>query len=251
MKLSIITATYNAADTLADSLRSVAEQTHPDVEHWVIDGGSSDGTLAVVAANGARVAGFISERDEGIYDALNKGVRLVTGDIVGFLHADDLYADNDVLADVARAFANPAVDAVYGDLTYVDRQDPGRVIRYWRAGPFDRRRLEWGWMPPHPTVFVRRAIYDRLGNFDTRFRIAADYDCLVRFFYQGGIRAVYIPRVLVSMRVGGVSNRSLRTIADKSIEDLRIIRKHRLGGVGTLLGKNVSKFSQFWLRPPN
>ena len=248
MKLSIVTATYNAARTVADSLRSVAAQTHPDIEHWVIDGGSRDGTQAVVQAHAERLAGFVSEPDRGIYDALNKGVRRATGDVVGFLHADDVYAHDGVLARVAQEFDDPSVDAVYGDLTYVDKADLGRVIRYWKAGEFRRERLERGWMPPHPTFYVRRSVYERLGGFDTRYRIAADYDCVVRFLYVERIRALYIPEVLVCMRVGGASNRSLRTITRKSIEYYRIMRTYRIGGVGALLCKNVGKLGQFWRR---
>jgi len=248
MRLSVITATYNAAHTVADSLRSVAAQTHGDIEHWVIDGGSRDGTQAVVQANAERVAGFVSEPDGGIYDALNKGLRRATGAVVGFLHADDVYANEHVLSRVAQAFADPAVQAVYGDLTYVDKADLGRVIRYWKAGDFRRTRLERGWMPPHPTLYVRRDVYERLGAFDTRYRIAADYDSVLRLLYVGRIEARYIPEVLVCMRVGGASNRSLRNIARKSMEDLQIMRTHGVGGVGALLLKNVSKVGQFWQR---
>jgi glycosyltransferase len=248
MKISVITATYNAARTVATCLESVASQTHPDVEHWVLDGASRDGTQAIVEADRARLAGFVSEPDNGIYDALNKGIARATGDVVGFLHADDFYAGKNTLATIAAAFDDPAVDAVYGDLTYVDTVDATRVIRYWKAGPVSRERLKRGWMPPHPTFYVRRSVYQRLGSFDTRYRISADYDCVVRFLFRGGIRAAYIPQVLVSMRVGGISNRSLRTIALKSREDLRIMREHGLGGMRTLLAKNLGKVAQFWAR---
>ena len=248
MKISVITATYNAGATLADCLRSVAAQSHPDVEHWVIDGNSTDGSQAIVEAHRPGLAGFVSEPDSGIYDALNKGIRHATGDVVGFLHADDVYGDGDALSAVAAAFDDPAVEAVYGDLTYVDRTDTAKVIRYWKAGACSRERLAQGWMPPHPTFYVRRSVYERYGGFDTRYRIAADYDSIVRFLFVAGIRTAYIPRVLVCMRVGGVSNRSLRTIARKSMEDLEIMRKHRLGHVHTLLRKNLSKLGQFWQR---
>ena len=248
MRISVITATYNAARTVAACLGSVARQTHPDVEHWVLDGASRDGTQAIVEAAHARLAGFISEPDNGIYDALNKGIARATGEVVGFLHADDFYAGDSTLASIAAAFDDPRVDAVYGDLTYVDAVDASRVIRYWKAGPVSRERLKRGWMPPHPTFYVRRSVYQRLGSFDTRYRISADYDCIVRFLFGGGVRAAYIPQVLVSMRVGGISNRSLRTIALKSREDLRIMREHGLGGMSTLLAKNLGKVAQFWAR---
>jgi glycosyltransferase len=159
-----------------------------------------------------------------------------------------VYGSDDALAAVAEAFRDPGVDAVYGDLTYVDRDDVSKVIRYWKAGACSKERLARGWMPPHPTFYVRRSVYERYGGFDTRYRIAADYDSIVRFLFVAGLRTAYIPRVLVRMRVGGVSNRSLRTIARKSREDLEIMRRHRLGHLHTLLHKNLSKLGQFWVR---
>jgi glycosyltransferase len=191
---------------------------------------------------------LVSERDHGIYDALNKGLRLATGDVVGFMHADDVYADASVLADVTERFKDPRVDAVYGDLVYVDAADTDKIVRLWKAGEFDPTMLRKGWMPPHPTLYARRALYQRLGGFDTRYRIAADYDCMVRFLCTQGLNVAYVPRVLVRMRVGGISNRSVATVWRKSMEDLDIIRQHRLGGLGTLLAKNAGKLHQFWRR---
>ncbi|GIX52329.1 glycosyltransferase family 2 protein [Sphaerotilus sulfidivorans] len=248
INISVVTAVYNRCDTVGEALDSVLSQTHPSVESVVVDGGSTDGTLAVLEAYRSRVGVLISEPDHGIYDALNKGIRLATGDVVGFLHADDLFADEQVLAEIARIFEDSAVDAVYGDLVYVDAADVSKVIRLWRAGDFAPARLREGWMPPHPTLYVRRSVYERLGGFDTRYRIAADYDSVVRFFGAGGVRAVYLPRLLIRMRVGGVSNRSLKTIWRKSCEDLDVMRRHCVGGVGTLLRKNFSKVGQFWQR---
>ena len=248
MKISVITATYNAATTVASSLASLARQDHEDIEHWVIDGVSHDGTQELVRTGHLHAGGVISEPDNGLYDALNKGIQRATGDVLGFLHADDVYAHDHVLSAIAAAFENPTVEAVYGDLTYVDRHDPSRVIRYWEAGPYDRSNLARGWMPPHPTFYARRSVYERLGGFDTRYRISADYECLLRFLFTGAISAVYLPQVLVSMRLGGVSNRSLRTILLKSSEDLQIMRRHRVGGLHTLVRKNVGKVAQFWRR---
>ena len=245
VKISIVTATFNAEETLAQCLESFAAQRHADREQWVIDGASTDGTLGIVAAHAGPLSHVVSEPDGGIYDALNKGIARATGDVVGFLHADDLFAAPDTLERVAAAFEDPTVDAVYGDLTYVDRADPNRVIRYWQSGPFEPSQFRQGWMPPHPTFYARRSVYERLGGFDTRYRISADYDCLARFLFVARLRAVHVPHVLVKMRVGGVSNRSLRTMARKSAEDLEIMRRHGLGGVGTLLQKNLSKVGQF------
>lgn len=248
MKISIITAVRNSRATLADALDSAQAQDHPDKELIVIDGASTDGTLEVLQRYAGRLAHLVSEPDHGIYDALNKGLRLATGEVVGFLHADDRYADDRVLSRIAAALADPAVDACHGDLRYVRHDDPDRVVRYWRSGAYHRRRLAWGWMPPHPTFYARRAVYQQLGGFDTRYRIAADYDCLLRFLGAGQITCAYIPEVLVHMRVGGTSNRSLRNLLQKSREDYQALRRNQIGGLGTLLLKNVQKLPQFFRR---
>jgi glycosyltransferase len=250
MKLSVITASLNSGRTIADAIRSVAAQTHPDVEHIVVDGGSTDGTMEIVDSFGARIARRVSEPDRGIYDALNKGIRMATGDVVGFLHSDDLYAREDVLETVAAAFRNDWIDSVYGDLQYVRRDDTSRVLRHWKAGDFSRFQLRVGWMPPHPALFVRRAVYERYGAFDTAFRISADYDVMLRFLGTYGISTRYLPAVLVLMRVGGASNRNLGNIVRKSLEDYRVIRKNRLGGAFTLMLKNLRKVRQFTDREP-
>ena len=168
MKISIITATYHCAATVGACLESVAAQTYADREQIVIDGASPDGTLAVLTARQDQLAVLVSAPDQGIYFALNKGLARASGEVVGVLHADDVYGDAEVLARIAAAFADPTVMAVYGDLEYVSQGDPTRVVRHWRAGPFDPARLRRGWMPPHPTLYLRRSVYERLGGFDTR-----------------------------------------------------------------------------------
>lgn len=245
MKISIITVTYNGRETVADCLASVAAQSHADREHVVIDGASTDGTLDLLEAHRAQLAVLVSEPDRGIYDALNKGLARASGDVVGLLHADDVFADAGVLERVAKAFADPAVDAVYGDLVYVAREAPDRVIRYWRAEAFQPQRLRWGWMPPHPTLYLRRSLYERFGGFDTRYHIAADYDLMLRMLTQLSGRVEYLPQVLVRMRLGGVSNRSVGKILRKSWEDYRALRANGVGGVGALAWKNLSKLPQF------
>ena len=245
IKISVITAVYNNRETIAAALDSVLGQAGVNVELVVIDGGSTDGTLEVLRAYADRLDVLVSEPDRGIYDALNKGIELASGEVVGFLHSDDLFADANALAWIAAAFAEFNVGAVYGDLFYVRKNDPGRVVRQWRAGDFSRRRLARGWMPPHPTLYVRRSLYAQHGLFDTSFRIAADYDFTLRLFCRADIGVHYIPEVLVKMRVGGASNRSLRNILLKSREDLRALRRNRVGGVGALLWKNLSKLPQF------
>lgn len=248
LKISVITATWNCIATVGQALDSVLSQSHPSVESVVIDGASTDGTFAVLESYRSRLGVLVSERDKGIYDALNKGIKQATGDVVGFLHADDVFENSEVLARMAAAFQDPTVDAVYGDLVYVRQDDTSQVIRYWKSGLYDQAALSRGWMPPHPTFYVRRSVYERLGGFDTRYRIAADYDTVLRFLAVRKIRAAYIPEVLVRMRTGGISNRSLKTIIRKSREDIEVLRRNKVGGVLTLLRKNLGKVSQFWRR---
>ncbi len=245
MKISVITVTYNCATTVSQALASVAAQDYEDVEHVIVDGASCDGTWMVIQSRRSpRVVAF-SEPDRGIYDALNKGIARSSGHIIGFLHADDLFADARVLSSVAEAMRDPSVHAVYGDLEYVRNDDVRRVIREWRSRPFSVGLLKRGWMPPHPTLYVRRSVYERLGGYDTNYRIAADYEFILRLFSTPGLRTVYIPRVLVRMRAGGISNRSLGNLIRKSAEDYRALRFHRIGGFGALAWKNLSKLVQF------
>jgi glycosyltransferase involved in cell wall biosynthesis len=248
MKISIVTAVYKAETTVGQAIASVAGQTHRDIEHVVIEGASGDGTLAAIEAAAHDRMVIHSGRDTGIYDALNKGIARATGDVVGLVHADDYLAHPGVLADIAAAFADPAVEAVYGDLDYVSKADTSRVIRHWVSGAYAPALLRRGWMPPHPTLYLRRGVFDRVGLYDTRYRIAADYDFMLRYLSQTTATPVYLPQVLVKMRVGGESNRSLGRLIAKSREDLAALHANRIGGVGTLLRKNLSKVGQFVVR---
>lgn len=246
--ISVVTATYNCDSTVAECLASVASQTYRHREHVVVDGASTDGTMAILTAHAKQLAVLKSEPDSGIYDALNKGIALARGDVLGFLHADDLYASPNVLTEIAKAFENPAVCAVYGDLQYVSKSNIAQVVRQWRSSPFTPRRLAWGWMPPHPTLYVRRQWYERIGGFDNRYRIAADYLSILQMFSQPDFQAMYLPQVLVKMRLGGASNKSLKNLARKSSEDWRALRSTgvgALGGAGALVLKNLSKIRQF------
>lgn len=244
-RISVITAVFNRASTLGQALESVHAQTWPDVEHIVIDGGSTDGSLAILRRHSAAISQLVSEPDKGLYDALNKGIRACSGDVVGFMHADDQFATVGTLAKVAASFEDDSVEAVYGDLVYVKKEDPDKVVRYWRAGPYEREQLAQGWMPPHPTFYVRRDLYSRFGMFDTNFQIAADYDSMLRMLWGGRIKAAYIPEVLVRMRTGGISNKSVLNIYRKSREDYAAMRQNGLGGFGTVLLKNLKKLPQF------
>ena len=245
LHISVITAVLNRAATLGDALRSVHGQRGADVEHIVVDGGSVDGTLAVIDAHKGGISKIVSGPDHGLYDALNKGIRAASGDVIGFMHADDEFASPHALARIAAAFADPTVGAVYGDLVYVKQNDVSRVVRYWRAGQYRRTQLAQGWMPPHPTFYVRRDVYSRFGVFDTRYRIAADYENMLRILWRGGVQAAYVPEVLVRMRMGGMSNRSLFNMLHKSREDYAAMRQNGLGGLQALLLKNVTKLPQF------
>lgn len=223
MKISILTAAFNAGATLPDCLASTAGQILPagvEVEHLVLDGGSTDGTVSLLEQWVREGPGraFRSESDGGFYEALNSGIALAKGDIVGILNADDFYFDDQALARVAEAFSDPAVEGVYGDLVYVAGKGEGergkwrkgfQIKRYWKSGAFRRSGFWWGWMPPHPTVFVRRRVYDRYGGFGMNFGSAADYEWLVRVMVKHLVPFRYIPHVQVAMREGGMSNRSL------------------------------------------
>lgn len=245
MLISIVTAVYNRSATIGQAIASVRTQTHPPVEHVIQDGGSTDGTLEAISAAGHPGLHLVSEPDDGIYDAINRGIARATGEVIGLVHSDDFLAAPDILSRVADAFGDPAVDAVYGNLDYISASDEKRIVRRWRSEPFDPRLLARGWMPPHPTLFLRREVFDRHGVYDTSFSISADYDAILRWFGSPGFRAVHIPEVFVKMRLGGESNRSLGRIARKSAEDLRALHLNGVGGLPTLAMKNLRKIGQF------
>ena len=243
MRISVVTACLNRAETLPGALRSLAAQEHGDVEHVVQDGGSTDGSLAILRRL-APEAHLRSAPDAGLYDALNRGIARARGEVVGLLHSDDAYAHPRVLSEVAAAFeADPALDGVYGDLDYVD--GAGRVVRRWRAGP--PGRLSLGWMPPHGALFLRARVYAALGAYDPGFRIAGDYEALLRWMRPGRIRLAHLPGTMLRMRVGGASNGTLGRSVRRGLEDLRALRRHRVGGLGTLALKRARKLGQ--LRP--
>lgn len=245
MKISVITAAFNRVQTIGQAIDSVCTQNYHDVEHLIIDAQSKDGTLEEIERRRLPSMRVVSEPDEGIYDALNKGIRLASGEVIGVVHSDDFLAHDGVLAKIAAAFADQSVEAVYGDLQYVAADDTSRVVRHWRSGLFEPKSLKFGWMPPHPALFVRRTLIEIEGGYDTQYSIAADYDAILRWFGKPGIRTTYIPEVLVKMRVGGESNASFGRIFRKSREDLAALRRNKVGGLGTLACKNLRKVMQF------
>jgi glycosyltransferase involved in cell wall biosynthesis len=208
MHISIITVTYNSALTLKDTIESVQNQGYRNVEHIFVDGLSKDDTLQIVKSY-PHISLCISEKDQGIYDAMNKGINLATGDVIGILNSDDFYTDSQVLEKVARVFRETGCDAIYGDLQYVDVANTSHVVRMWKSGNYQPNAFKWGWMPPHPTFFVRKELYEKFGNFNLDMNTAADYELMLRFIHKHGIRLAYIPEVLVKMRIGGASNNSL------------------------------------------
>lgn len=244
MKVSIITATYNSLNNLPFVLKSVRQQHYVDIEWIVVDGKSNDGTD--VYLKDKDINKYICEPDNGIYDALNKGLNIATGEVIGFLHSDDFLDNSKTLSNIMAVFKNENVDGVYGDLKYVDSENPSKVIRYWKSKPYHPNNLNRGWMPAHPTLFLKKEVYDKHGLFDLSYKIAADYDFMLRVLKDSTLKFYYLPEVITHMRLGGASNKNLSSIIQKSKEDYRVIKKHHLNGLLTLFSKNVLKLNQFF-----
>ena len=246
-QITLITITYNSAETIASTLDSVAGQSFRDFEYILVDGASSDNTVQIVRDHQVTVDKLISERDNGLYDALNKGISFATGDYLGFLHSDDVFANQKVLEKLSEKIVG-GVGACYGDIEYVSSENPDRVIRHWRSGEISRNKLRNGWMPPHPTFYMRRDFYAELGVYDASLQISADYDAMLRYLYTNNVSAAYLPEVMVKMKVGGASNRSLTALAKKMREDVITMKNHGLFWPRALIVKNISKLPQFFAR---
>ena len=246
MKISIITSVYNNASTIEDAIKSVLSQTYTNIEYIVVDGASKDGTTEIIRKYENQISKFVSEKDKGIYDGLNKGVDLATGDVIAFLHSDDIYENENVIADVVKLFETTNTDSIYGDLVYVDKNDTNKIFRYWKSGEYTFKKLCNGWMPPHPTFFVKREFYEKYGKFDLSYGIAADYDFMLRMLGKYKITTAYLPKVLYKMRVGGASNRSIKNIIQKSQEDIKALKNNGIGGLHTIILKNLIKIPQFF-----
>ena len=245
MKVSILTVTYNSSETLEACFRSIHNQSHPHIEHIIIDGGSTDGTVEIVKKHNDKIASWISEPDHGLYDAMNKGIKAADGDIIGILNSDDIYADNSVIENVARTITENNVDSCYGDLVYVERKDTAKIKRQWKAGGYKREKFKKGWMPPHPTFFCKKSVYEKLGMLNLDFPLAADYELMLRFLYKHRVSTAYIPKVLVKMRNGGTSRPGLYTV--KAIKEN--YKAWKINGLNpsllTFLLKPLSKITQF------
>lgn len=226
-KITLLTASWNSASTIADTLRSVGRQTYPDIEHIIVDGGSTDNTMDIVEREGPHVAKALSEKDRGIYDAYNKGIGLASHDIIGFINSDDFYAHDGVIAEVMSVFAaDPALEAVHADLVYVRQDDTASIVRHWKSRECSEKSLARGFIPAHPTVFLRRSVYAKAGLFDLDYRLAADYEFLLRIFKTYGIRSRYIPHIWVRMRAGGATGGNVASIKLQNAEIRRAQERH-------------------------
>ncbi|WP_144769330.1 glycosyltransferase family 2 protein [Herbaspirillum sp. SJZ099] len=225
-KISIITVSYNSEATIADTLHSINEQTYENLEYLVIDGGSKDRTMELVENNGKRIALKISEKDRGIYDAYNKGLALAQGEIIGFLNSDDFYCDRTAIEKVMRVFEDPQVDACYADLVYVDRDDTSKIVRHWKSRPYKEGLFKQGFVPAHPTLFLRKKVYEQAGGFNLDYRLAADYEFMLRIFHKHNLHSAYLPEILVKMRDGGATGGSLKSIRKQNTEIVKALEQH-------------------------
>ncbi|MEZ4938555.1 MAG: glycosyltransferase family 2 protein [Crocinitomicaceae bacterium] len=246
MKISIITIAYNSEETIEDTIKSVIDQDYSEIEYIIIDGGSKDGTLDIVERYKDQIAIIVSEPDKGIYDAMNKGVQRATGELVGILNSDDIYAHKQVLSKVVDKIQEEKADALYADLVYVDREDTDKITRKWISGTYKSGQFKKGWMPPHPTFFIRRDWYTKFGMYSTELKISADYECMLRMIHKNHAKLAYLNEVITKMRVGGESNVSIKNRIKANKEDRLAWKMNGLKpGVFTSIRKPLSKIGQF------
>lgn len=255
LRISIITVCFNSRLTICDTIRSVYSQTYSNIEHVIIDGSSTDDTLEIIRKAPNRIAKIISEPDRGIYDAMNKGIVATTGDIIGFLHSDNIFASKQTLNNIVNAYDSSKVefgkqiDVVYGDLVFVDEQNTNKVIRYWKGRVFNPKLLKRGWMPAHPTVFMRREVYEKHGLFNNNLKCASDYDYILRVFRDQTLTISYLPEVITKMRMGGVSTGTIKDLINKKKEDYWVLKNNQMKfPLWILLAKNVSKIPQLMFK---
>ena len=249
MKVSIITATFNSRTYIENCIKSIKDQTYKTIEHIIIDGGSSDGTLDIIERYKEEISYWLSESDNGIYDAMNKGIKAATGDIIGILNSDDVYADEFVIENVVKCLSGNNVSTCYGDLVYVDQNDTSKIVRIWKSCDFSKERFKKGWMPPHPTFFVRKYIYEKYGMFNLNFPMAADYELMLRFLYKYNVSTTYIPKVLVKMRTGGTCRPGFLNTPKNVIENYKAWKINYLNpNPVTFILKPLSKALQYFKR---
>ncbi len=250
MKISIITITYNSAQTVEDTIKTVVMQDYPDIEYLIIDGKSKDRTLEIVGQYKNRIAKIVSEKDKGLYDALNKGIAQATGDVIGMLHSDDLYANEQVISKVAQKFIDDSnLEGVYADLVFVSRKDINKPMRVWESGEYEEGAFLKGWMPPHPTFFVRKEVYQKFGGFNLDLKLSADYELMLRLIHKHGIKIGYLNETIVKMRMGGVSNVSIFVKLKANLEDKLAWKLNGLRpGFSTMLMKPMKKIKQYFKR---
>ena len=249
MIVSIITASYNSENTIHTCMESVLNQDYKEIEYIIVDGKSNDNTISIIKKFKKKYSEIksISEKDHGIYDALNKGIELAKGDIIGFVHSDDFLASPTIISNIIEKFKCHNCDGVYGDLKYVDKKNINKTKRIWKSSAFSKHLLKKGWMPAHPTLFLKKSIYSNYGTFDLNYKIAADYKFILGIFKKTNLKFIYTPEIITVMRTGGTSNKSLKNIIKKSVEDYKAIRFHKVGGLAVLISKNISKIKQFFL----
>ncbi len=248
MKISIITVVWNNINTINDTINSVLSQNYKNIEYIVIDGGSTDGTLSLLNSKRDQLSILVSESDEGIYHAMNKGIELAKGDVIGFLNSDDFYFNNEVISKVAREFNNdPFLEAHYADLLYVDQINTSKVIRYFKSSKFQQGLFLKGWCPPHPTFFVHKSIYKKFGNFNLNYNLASDVDIMMRFLEKYKIKSLYTPEIWVKMRMGGVSNKNLKNIWLQNMEILNSFSKNglKVNPIVFFFYKIISRLKQY------
>jgi glycosyltransferase involved in cell wall biosynthesis len=239
MKISIITVVWNNNETIKDAIDSVLNQTYKNMEYIIIDGASNDGTVEVVQSYGDKITKFISEKDNGLYDAMNKGLKLASGEIIGILNSDDIYENSEVIEKVIKTFIDKNVDSLYGDLQCVQADDTDKVVRYWKSSEFVNGSFSKGWHPPHPSFFVKKKIYEQYGYFDLSMKVSADFELMIRFLEKYNISTVYLPIVIVKMRVGGESNKNIKNIITGNKSILKAFDKN---------GIKVNKFLYIFYR---
>jgi glycosyltransferase involved in cell wall biosynthesis len=246
MRVSIITICYNSEATIRETISSVLSQSYSDIEYIIVDGASKDGTCEIIRSFGSKISTFVSEPDKGIYDAMNKGVKLATGDVIGILNSDDFYADANVISDIVSTFKSTGAQGVYADLVYVDRENINKVTRTWKSGLYEEGKFLYGWMPPHPTFFVKREVYEAYGHYTTELRSSSDYEFMLRVIHKEKISVGYLPRVITKMRVGGQSNVTISNRRKANVEDKRAWEMNGLKPYFfTIALKPIRKIKQF------